>query len=346
MLGLLGLMGALMAGFMVDALMAQDPDEATPHDEDAVPPDETGQEPSGLEDLMAAAAPPDADQGADEGLPHSDDEPDLHEDAVTLTGDTRDDILTGEGGNDLIQGNAGNDLLGGRSGDDQVLGGAGQDWVHGGEGVDSLYGGQGGDDLQGEAGRDLLAGGAGGDSMAGGEGSDRLMAGAGEDRLLGGRGNDALSGGTGADELQGGLGADRVWGGTGSDVVDGNEGDDTLWGGGLGGEDGAVDFVNGGAGADVLHLGAGDYGSGGLGQDAFELDDIAPGDPLAQITDYDPVEDRLVVLYDAAHHTAPEISVVTEEGSGDATVLLDGVPVAQVLGGAGLLPSDVTLQAA
>ena len=39
MLGLLGLLGAVMAGFMVDALMAQDPDEPSQDDDEAAPQD-------------------------------------------------------------------------------------------------------------------------------------------------------------------------------------------------------------------------------------------------------------------------------------------------------------------
>ena len=95
-----------------------------------------------------------------------------------------------------------------------------------------------------------------------------------------------------------------------------------------------------------MHVGAGDYANGGEGADRFLLDDIAAGDPVAQITDFDHQQDALVLLYDAAHHADPEVSIVTEAGSSDAVVMLDGVAVAHVLGGAGLQAGDVTLQAA
>ncbi|MBC7738602.1 MAG: calcium-binding protein, partial [Candidatus Saccharibacteria bacterium] len=190
----------------------------------------------------------------------------------------------------------------------------------------------------GDAGADLLDGGSGSDAIIGGEGMDSL---------LGQAGNDALQGGAGADQLAGGFGAD---------TLDGNDGNDTIWGdvAGLSLAEGGtgvsgpvqIDFLNGGAGDDVLHVGAGDYASGGTGADDFALHDIAPGQALMQIMDFNRDEDSLVMQYDASVHTAPQITVVTDPGSPDATVLLDGVPVAQVLGGAGLTAGDVALQAA
>ena len=136
-------------------------------------------------------------------------------------------------------------------------------------------------------------------------------------------------------------------GGHGSDTLDGNDGNDTLWGEGpTSKDDHATDFVNGGAGNDELHLSSGDYGNGGEGSDQFVLDDIHHGDPVAQITDYNPHEDSLVVLYDAHLHPDPDVTVHTAEGSSDATVMLDGMPVATVQGGAGLNASDIMLRAA
>ena len=118
--------------------------------------------------------------------------------------------------------------------------------------------------------------------------------------------------GLGDDALQGGRGMTGRWAETGPDKVDGNAGNDTLWGGA---EDDAVDFLNGGAGEDDLHTGAGDYASGGGGADVFTLDDIAAGAPLPQITDFDRQEDALVLLYDASLHSDPEVTIASEPGS-------------------------------
>jgi hypothetical protein len=52
------------------------------------------------------------------------------------------------------------------------------------------------------------------------------------------------------------------------------------------------------------------------------------------------------LLYDASLHLDPQITVTSDPGSPNAMVMLDGVPVAQVLGGAGLQATDVVLQAA
>jgi Ca2+-binding RTX toxin-like protein len=79
-------------------------------------------------------------------------------------------------------------------------------------------------------------GGAGDDYLRGGSGADKLVGEDGNDRLIGGAGNDWLVGGFGADLLQG------------------QAGDDSL----NGGDDGAVDQLFGGDGADDLVWNPGD----------------------------------------------------------------------------------------
>lgn len=344
MLGLLGLMGALIAGFIVDAMML--PGHHTADDEGGQ--DDTDLTEARTSDVATGSLLDDTGAANDPaaGMPVSGDGADLPDDDVTMDGGAAKDLLTGDGGNDRISGAAGNDLLGGRGGDDVMGGGDGVDWMHGGDGADRLNGASGSDDLHGETGDDSLDGGVGNDTLTGNGGRDHLVAGDGDDMLWGGEGADMLRGGTGNDALQGGLGHDRANGGTGADTVDGNDGNDTLWGDRAGHDDSATDFLNGGAGNDVLNMGAGDYANGGDGFDQFVLDDIANGDPVSQITDFDLQQDHLVLLYDAMHHFHPEVTVVSHDGSPDATVLLDGIPVAQVLGGAGLQSGHVTLQAA
>lgn len=336
MLGLLGLLGAVLAGFMVDAVTSPDRDDTLHGGEDVPDEVEVGQG-SLLED-------PNADNDPGAGMALSQDGEVSPDAAVTLQGGVADDILTGDGSNDLIAGAEGDDLLGGRGGDDVIDGGAGLDWIRGGAGEDSLAGAAGDDDLRGEDGDDRMTGGEGDDTLSGDLGRDRLEAGRGDDSVLGGDLADSLRGGLGDDALQGGTGDDRAAGGAGADTVDGNAGDDTLWGARAGAADTAVDFLNGGEGDDQLHAGAGDYASGGAGADRFLLEDITAGDPVAQIMDFDRGEDALVLLYDAALHADPVVTILAE--AGDATVLLDGVPVAQVVGGAGLSVGDVLLKAA
>ena len=48
-----------------------------------------------------------------------------------------------------------------------------------------------------------------------------------------------------------------------------------------------------------------------------------------------------MLIYDPSHHADPQITVVSEAGSPHATVMLDGVPVAQVRGGVGRRECDL-----
>ena len=200
--------------------------------------------------------------------------------------------------------------------------------------------------LHGEGGDDVSAGGADNDALYGHEGDDDLFGDAGDDTLAGGDGQDSLTGGDGQDELSGGLGIDLLGGGGGSDVLDGGSGNDTIWGGTPGETDTDTDFLNGGSGDDLLMIGAGDYANGGAGADVFALQDIHLGDAVAQITDFDLAEDGLVVVYDAALHPSPTLTLITEEGSTAATLLLDGIPLVSLTNGAGLDLGSVQLRAA
>lgn len=67
----------------------------------------------------------------------------VHQDALVLEGDSRDDVLDGYAGDDRLFGGFGHDRLHGHAGDDQLFGGAGDDWLVGGAGNDHLEGGPG-----------------------------------------------------------------------------------------------------------------------------------------------------------------------------------------------------------
>ena len=104
-----------------------------------------------------------------------------------------------------------------------------------------------------------------------------------------------------------------------------------------------MDYLNGGSGDDTLTLGAGDYATGGDGADWFELSDLAPGDAIANIADYNADEDTLMVVFDPALHPDPQLSLETSENAKDVLVILDGVPLAMVQGGAGMIVENVLL---
>ena len=105
------------------------------------------------------------------------------------------------------------------------------------------------------------------------------------------------------------------------------------------------DFVNGGDGDDHLVLGAGDYATGGAGNDDFVLQDWLNAASVIHIADYDPDADRLVIVYDQAVHPDPVLTVEPNEGGAGQTIYIDGAKVA-VVNGAPVSAGDVRLVAA
>lgn len=348
MLGLFGLLGALLAGVVADSVMrtGSDDDDTEPDDEahDRFDTYEADNIFGMLAVVEAGAVSADGALEGD-GMPLSDDSvPAAAENATLIGGDVA-ESLYGAGGDDHISGRGGEDILIGRTGDDWLSGGDGDDHLYGAAGADTLLGGLGADVLHGEDGDDTLGGDAGDDALYGHQGDDALQGGAADDTLSGGDGFDSLLGGDGDDELTGGHGRDLLSGGAGLDMLEGGEGSDTIWGQMPGEEDDAADFLNGGTGDDLLMLGAGDFGNGGDGADVFGLLDIAEGDPPMQITDFDPAADSLVVLYDPSTHPDPQLSVESDE-SGVTRLLLDGVALASLTNGVNLDLGSITLRAA
>lgn len=81
------------------------------------------------------------------------------------------------------------------------------------------------------------------------------------DTIYGSNGNDVIYGAGGNDTIYGNGGNDRIYGGAGNDIVYGGAGSDAMFGEGdsdtfyLGdGRNGDVDYINGGAGSDVLNV--------------------------------------------------------------------------------------------
>jgi Ca2+-binding RTX toxin-like protein len=345
MLALLGLFGALMAGVVADmALVKAQP--ASDGDDDTAGPDD----PEIAEDSAAVLAegtsvldfavsdPAPAETGFD-----SSDTPALPVADLVLGGTDQPDILIGGAGNDSLAGAEAGDHLAGGLGADLLHGDAGRDTVLGEAGTDVLFGGEGNDDLQGDDGDDVVHGDAGHDELTGSSGNDLLHGGDGNDSLLGGEGEDTLDGGAGDDWLAGGFGNDVLKGGTGQDTLDGGDGDDTIWGMDPDDPDDGADFLNGGNGDDLLMIGSGDYANGNAGADVFAIGDWMDEAEFATIGDFDADEDEILVVYDAATHPDPTITFEPVPDSGDITLMLDGVPLALVIKGAGLDPSLVRL---
>lgn len=207
--------------------------------------------------------------------------------ADVILGGTGDDTINGEDGEDDIQGNEGEDFILGGAGDDVIDGGDDDDQIYGEDGDDELYGGAGDDYLSGGNGDDVLYGGTGNDDLDAGQDGDTLFGEEGDDNLDGGAREDYLDGGTGDDTISGGNADDIIIGGDGNDTVSGDDGDDIIDTGRTGiplpdlGYPGLfpadanpnddIDFVDGGAGDDVISTGDdADTIFGGTGNDTID----------------------------------------------------------------------------
>ncbi len=177
--------------------------------------------------------------------------------ADNLIGSNFDDQLRGGSGADEIDGNDGADQIFGDDGADILRGGAGNDVIEGGAGKDTINGGDDNDWIDGGDGNDNINGGNQDDVIFGGGGNDVIDGWPGDDIIDGGKGNDEIRGDSGEDTLIGGPGRDTLVGGRDSDTLFGDDGADTLVGGVLNPVqnevlDSSVDYLDGGAGADVI----------------------------------------------------------------------------------------------
>ncbi len=116
--------------------------------------------------------------------------------ANTINGTSRNDLIFGLNGDDFINAGAANDFIFAGAGNDQIFAGNGNDWVFAGTGNDIAFGGDGNDFLFGDSGNDTLDGGRGSDVVDGGTGNDTLIftdaERGGLDYYTGGAGQDTL----------------------------------------------------------------------------------------------------------------------------------------------------------
>jgi Ca2+-binding RTX toxin-like protein len=136
-----------------------------------------------------------------------------------------------------------------------------------------------------------------------------------DDETLPGTSNhDVINGAGGDDVLSGAGGDDQLNGGDGDDILSGGRGFDTLYGGA------GDDILNGGAGIDTLTTGTG-----------HDVVVFVRGDGQDQVTDFDPVNDRLEI-YDYSE------AVITQ-GSGFVRISLSPTDTLLLYG---LQVSDLT----
>ncbi|MDO9526868.1 MAG: Hint domain-containing protein, partial [Gemmobacter sp.] len=198
--------------------------------------------------------------------------------------------------------------------------------------------------VDGSIGNDVMGSGfsdAQGDQIDGTDGDN--------DTIHGYGGNDSISAGAGDDSVLGGDGADSLFGGSGNDTLDGGAGDDSLQG------DAGDDTLLGGTGSDKITL-----------SDGFGTDSIAGGEDAGgtdtDTLDASGVSSDLTVTYNGAESgtlndgvngaTFEEIehlvlgsgndTVSANSGGGSLRVSGGDGTDALTIGGAALLPSDVT----
>lgn len=170
----------------------------------------------------------------------------------------------------------------------------------------------------------------------------------GSDTLEGQDGNDLISGGAGDDHLTGGDGADHILGDAGNDTLAGHAETDLAAPHEAQPDDGS-DTLDSGDGNDVLIMGASDHGTGGAGDDIFQIDSHSPsGSDPCLITDYTRGVDQLELYYTPAVDASgaaitPDLSVEVDKDASLSILKLDGVAVAHVAGTTDLSPDDVKL---
>jgi len=341
---LVGLMGLMVVGGVADAFIRHDDtdDAASESDESlGTEPDESGEPGEDLLDYLRPDPPLPVDEATlpDESAPDEDDWEGEWEDDEYISDDTpqpepepRGMRLDDDGGQ--LEGGDGDDTLTGGEGDDTLIGGGGNNLLRGGGGNDALIGGDG---------NDTLYGGGGDDTLRGGGGNDLLNGGDGDDLLIGGEGDDSLFGGAGDDTLLGGWGDDLLVAGEGNNLLNGGDGNDTLIGVHLdddGNDIGGINYLNGGDGDDLIILGTGDIATGGEGADTFVLGSWLGAGAPAEIMDFTPGEDRLVLDF-GDPDLKPAISINHDPQTGIASIVIDGNVVALVHNGAGLQPEMI-----
>lgn len=149
--------------------------------------------------------------------------------------------------------------------------------------------------------------------------------------------------------------------GNGADFVDGGDGSDSLTGsGGMldafdPDDEGPAgleylrtvetDTLIGGDGDDVLVSQDGAVLTGGAGADTFGIDHDATPEgveplPPTQVTDFDAGEDLIIVAL-TPDQAADDLSVAVWDDGQGADIAVDGIVIANVMGGQSLTPSDI-----
>jgi Ca2+-binding RTX toxin-like protein len=225
---------------------------------------------------------------------------------ANITGTANPDILTGTALSDLIEGLASDDVLYGFDGNDSLLGDVGDDILYGGSGDDTMDGGAGEDLFYGQSGLDTVTY------------ASALAA------LTLNMADNSQSTGDAAGDFY--LSIENFLLTRFDDTFVGSE---------------FANQASGGDGNDLLILSQGDTGNGGVGSDTFAVTDFGAN---AQIVDFDPSQDQLLIQYDPKQITDPVVTVQSND-AGETLVMLNGNLVASLTNGAALDAGQISLRA-
>lgn len=288
----------------------------------------------GFGTALTAGSSSDSDDTAD-SLPEEPQEPDTLNTADLNTEGFTPQLFPGTGAT-VTTGTLADDFIAVQDGE-EADGAAGNDLLVGTDGSESLFGG---------AGDDTIIAGAGDDFSLGGDGDDLIFLGDGDDQVSGTErvqtGNDTVVGGAGMDTLVDFRGSNQIFGGDGNDTVGGRDNDV------LTGENGGIipetvdlfrpDFLNGGAGDDLIVAQDGDTVVAGDGADQINL--LTPTDfdeEMIVVQDFNPDEDVLSVFLEDSEGGQvlfpQDLPTFREDADlGGLTVLFRGAPIALLRG--------------
>ncbi|MCV2889648.1 calcium-binding protein [Ruegeria aquimaris] len=235
-----------------------------------------------------------------------------------------------------------------RAGDDGVVLLEGNNRIETGEGDDTVLSGAGADNVNLGSGDDVYGTDTrvihrDDDVQSFPEPDDAIPVG---DTLVRGddleQGNDTIAGGTGDDAISDNFGRN---------LINGQQGDDFIISVDDASDQGTADTVRGGVGQDILVVDQGDHVTTGDGADQVVIETyngVVDGYDLITITDFIAGQDALTVqgnadlLRPAPDGTSP-VSLQELEDDGGTLVLINGIPIAHLLGVQGMSPGQIEL---
>lgn len=235
-----------------------------------------------------------------------------------------------------------------RAGDDGVVLLEGNNRIETGEGDDTVLSGAGADNVNLGSGDDVYGTDTrvihrGDDVQSFPEPDDAIPVG---DTLVRGddleQGNDTIAGGTGDDAISDNFGRN---------LINGQQGDDFIVSVDDARDQGTADTVRGGFGQDILVVDQGDHVTTGDGADQVATETyngVVDGYDLITITDFIAGQDALTVQGNAdllrpAPDGASPVSLQELEDDGGTLVLINGIPIAHLLGVQGMSPGQIEL---